>query len=81
MTLDALKNAKKVIGIKQVTKAVQKGTAARVFLAADADERVIRPLRELCEKKQIVFDQEATMMEIGSACSIEVGAAAAAALC
>ena len=51
MTLEALKNADKVIGIKQVTKAVNKGLATCVFLAGDADARVIEPLRTLCAEK------------------------------
>lgn len=44
MTLEKLKKAERVIGIKQVTKAINKGQALYVFLAADADDRVIDPL-------------------------------------
>ena len=80
MALETLKNANRVIGIKQVTKAVQKGTAGCVFLAKDADERVVAPLRALCEAEAVTIENEATMSEIGDACSIEVGAAAAAVL-
>ncbi len=76
MTLETLKNAKRVIGIKQVTKAVNKGLTTCVFLAADADERVVGPLRQLCEEKQIMIEESATMTELGNTCSIEVGAAA-----
>ena len=44
MTLDALKSASRVMGIKQVSKAVKRGDATCVFLADDADARVIEPL-------------------------------------
>nr|WP_092073789.1 ribosomal L7Ae/L30e/S12e/Gadd45 family protein [Dendrosporobacter quercicolus]NSL47916.1 ribosomal L7Ae/L30e/S12e/Gadd45 family protein [Dendrosporobacter quercicolus DSM 1736]SDM67520.1 large subunit ribosomal protein L7A [Dendrosporobacter quercicolus] len=78
MPLEALKNAKKVIGVKQVTKAVSKGIADRVFVAVDADRRVIQPLVELCGRKAVAVQEVATMTELGQACLIEVGAAAAA---
>jgi len=80
MSLEALQNANKVIGIKQVTKAVNKGFAEAVFLAEDADQRVLQPLKELCGEKNIATVSVATMVELGTACSIEVGAAAAAVL-
>ncbi|MDQ0204555.1 L7Ae/L30e/S12e/Gadd45 family ribosomal protein [Pectinatus haikarae] len=76
--LEELKNAKRVIGIKQVTKAVNNGLAQYVFLAIDADDRILKPLRTLCETKRIEVVTGATMAELGKACSIEVGAAAAA---
>ena len=42
MTLDALKSASRVMGTKQVSKAVKRGDATCVFLADDADARVQR---------------------------------------
>lgn len=80
MSLEALQNASKVIGIKQVTKAVNKGLAEAVFIAEDADARVLQPLKELCDQKNVGTVIVPTMTELGHACSIEVGAAAAAVL-
>lgn len=80
MALEILKEANKVIGIKQVTKVVNKGTANQVFLAADADVRVLNPLKSLCLEKNVEMLEVSTMLELGKACGIEVGAAAAAAL-
>lgn len=80
MSLELLKNSKKSIGTKQTAKAVEKGLAVIVFVASDADERVTSPLRLLCSQKGIPLEAEATMAELGKACGIEVGAAAAAAL-
>ena len=51
MTLDALKSASRVMGIKQVSKAVKRGDAECVFVADDADERVIGPLQILCRNR------------------------------
>lgn len=78
MTLEALKNANRVIGIKQVAKAVKRGNAKEVFIAEDAEARVTEPLMALCEEQQVPVSQESTMQELGTACGIEVGAAAAA---
>ena len=80
MTLDSLGAMPHVTGVKQVTKAVRRGNAVCVFLASDADFRVIRPLREECEAAGVEFSESATMTEIGAAASIEVGASAAAVL-
>lgn len=80
MTLDALKSASRVMGIKQVSKAVKRGDAECVFVADDADERVIKPLQILCREQDVSVEHAATMADLGNACGIEVGAAAAAVL-
>ena len=80
MNLETLKDAKKVIGLKQVTKAVKRRSAEKVLLAGDADERVMEPLRELCRAEGIEVLETESMKALGMACGIEVGAAAAAVL-
>ncbi len=80
MTLESLKGAARVIGVKQVTKAVQKSQADAVFLADDADGRVTEPLLHLADEIGVLVVHVPTMQELGKACSIEVGAAAAAVL-
>lgn len=73
-----LKNAKRVIGIKQVTKAVKNDLAKCVYIADDADDRVLSPLKELCKAKNVEMIFGNTMAELGKSCNIEVGAAAVA---
>ena len=80
MTLESRKGAARVIGVKQVTKAVQKSQADAVFLADDADGRVTEPLLHLADEIGVPVVHVPTMQELGKACSIEVGAAAAAVL-
>ena len=80
MTLETLATMTHVTGVKQVTKAVNKGKAVCVFVASDADERVTRSLKDLCANVGVELVESATMAELGKACSIEVGSAAAAAL-
>lgn len=75
--LDTLKSAKKAVGIKQSIKAVENNNVKKVFIAADAEERVVGKLKELCEKNSIELVTAESMKALGKACGIEVGAAAA----
>ena len=80
MTLEALKTAKRVIGIKQVAKAVKREAATEVFIADDADAKVVEPLETLCTEQNVPVSRVSSMKELGTACNIEVGAAAVAAI-
>lgn len=80
MSLEALKTAKKAIGIKQVTKAIEKNLVQAIYIGRDADQRLVEPLRTLCSEKNVEIDITPSMVELGQACSIEVGAAAVAIL-
>lgn len=71
---------KKTIGTKQTLKAVEKGQAQKVFVAADAEEHVLLPLLRLCRDKSIPVIRIDSMRELGKACGIEVGSASAAIL-
>ena len=74
------KNSNRVIGVKQVSKAIKRGAVASVYVADDAEQRVLGPLMELCAEQGIELVHIATMKELGKTCEIEVGAAAAAIL-
>jgi len=80
MGLEVLKDNKKTIGTKQTLKAVTKTTAAKVFIAQDADPRIVLPLIELCQQKNIAIEQVETMSLLGKACGVDVGTASAAIL-
>lgn len=68
------------VGKKQLKKAVLAGSAQAVFLAENADPGLTQPLAELCREADIHITWVPTMAELGKACGIEVGAAAAAVL-
>ena len=69
-----------VVGAKQLKKAIKNGRARRAYLAANADPALTEPLAALCQSHGVPFDWVSTMTELGRACGIEVGAAAAAAV-
>lgn len=70
----------KVVGLKQTRRALEKGNVRSVYVAKDADARLLRPIVDLCQAKKIELKEVQTMSELGKACGIEVGAAAAAIL-
>ena len=78
--LSELKQGPKVVGVKQTKRAINDGKAARVFLAEDADPRVTEPIANLCVEHSVPVERVAQMKELGSACGIAVGSAAAALL-
>lgn len=78
--LDDLQDANKVVGVKQIRRAIESGAARCVFLAKDADPHLVDPISELCKASQIECRWVGSMEELGHACKIAVGAAAAAIL-
>ncbi len=79
MSLQRLAEAKTIsVGTKQTTKAVGEGKALTVYLAADADAHIAQSIRSLCEAHHVPVITVATMIELGKACGIQVGAAMAA---
>ena len=78
--LPDLSRQKKAVGVRQLKKAVRAGNVRCVYLAENADPALTRPLAELCEDNHIQITWVSTMESLGSACGIEVGAAAAAVL-
>jgi len=78
--LTELTNVEKVVGAKQVKRALRDGKARRVYLAQDADPRVTEPIAELCEQNGVPMQQVPKMKDLGVACGIGVGAAVVAAL-
>ncbi len=75
-----LSTARKTVGLKQTQKAVDKDQAQVVFIAKDAEKRIIMPLLNSCQEKGIEVIYVDSMRELGEACGIKVGAASASIL-
>lgn len=73
--LSELRTAHKVIGVKQSKKAIRDGAAAEVFVALDAEKRVVDPVYALCSETETKLTEITTMAELGDAAGIDVGAA------
>ena len=71
-------NSPKVVGVKQVRRALNAGRAKRLYLARDADPQLTRPLAEQARDQGVEAVWLGSMKELGRACGIAVGAAVAA---
>ena len=67
----------KVVGAKQARRALRDGRAARLYVAMDADPRMLQPLVQEAVNRQVPVSQVPTMRELGAFCGIAVGAAVA----
>ena len=76
--LSTLSREKCAVGAKQIRKALNTGSAQRVFLAKNADPALTEPIVALCQRNSVEFIWVRSMTDLGRACGIEVGAAAAA---
>ena len=67
----------KVVGVKQARRALRDGRAVRLYMAMDADPRLLQPLVQDAVNRQVPVRQVSTMKELGASCGIAVGAAVA----
>lgn len=72
-----LSGTNKVVGAKQVKRALRDGRAVRLYMAIDADPRLLQPLVQDAVNRQVPVSQVPTMKELGASCGIAVGAAVA----
>ena len=68
---------KRVVGTKQLLRALDEGKVARAFIAKDADLLLTKRLVDRCFERNIPCTQVDTMEQLGRACGIDVKAAAA----
>ncbi|WP_010244892.1 ribosomal L7Ae/L30e/S12e/Gadd45 family protein [Acetivibrio cellulolyticus] len=78
--IESLRDGNITVGVKQTIKTIEKGAAKVVFIARDADERVVGKVIELCKKDNVQVVYVDTMKLLGKACNIDVGAAVACTL-
>lgn len=79
MSINALSRAEKVVvGAKQTLKAVKNGSALQVYVAHDADPHIVKEIISASQELGLEIVETESMADLGLACSIKVGAAAAA---
>ena len=76
--LNELEHADKVVGVKQVRRALASGQAKRLYLARDADPQLTEPLERQAGEQGVDVAWAESMKALGRACGIAVGAAVAA---
>lgn len=69
---ERLTSNRKVIGTKQLRKALKAGRVRTAYVAADADPILREPLVEQCRDAGVELVEIATMKELGRLCGIHV---------
>ncbi|HZK42982.1 MAG TPA: ribosomal L7Ae/L30e/S12e/Gadd45 family protein [Syntrophomonadaceae bacterium] len=80
MPLQNLENQAKVVGTKQVKKAIAKKQAKKVYVACDAEPHITSLIKQACEENFIEYEMVETMETLGHACGIDIGSATVAIL-
>ncbi len=70
----SLHTTAKVIGIKQSQRAILDGQTSHVYIAKDAERRVIDPIVAMCLDRKIKITWIETKEILGKSCDIDVGA-------
>ena len=70
----------RVVGTKQLLRALEEGNVKTVFVAADADVFLTKRVTDFCLDRDIPCLEVPTAKDIGTACGIDVPAAAAGVL-
>ena len=66
--MQELSGPNKVVGAKQVKRALRDGRAARLYIAVDADPRLLQPLVQEAVNRQVPVVQVPSMKELGVSC-------------
>ena len=67
---------KKVIGVKQAIKAIKDGKGTVLYVAKDAERKIIIPLVELALRNEVKVIEIDTMRDLGKMCGIDVKSSA-----
>lgn len=79
MPYDRLRVARrKTVGTRQTAKALEKGIAKVVYVAADADAHLVKRVVSMCQELSVEVVYVDSMAGLGKACGIDIGAASAA---
>lgn len=78
--LNELLSGNKIVGVKQLRKALKEDAVKQVFLAKDGDPKLTDSIVELTNAKNVDIQWVDTMAILGKACGIDVGALTAALL-
>jgi len=71
---------KRIVGLKQVLKGLHHDIFSKIYIASDVDEVIRQKVIAVCNQKGTRYEEELSMLELGNACKIDVGAATAGVL-
>ena len=71
---------KRIVGLKQVLKGLHRDMFSKIYIASDVDEVIRQKVIAACLLKGTGYQDDLSMLELGKACEIDVGAATAGVL-
>ena len=71
---------KRIVGLKQVLKGIGQDIFSKIYIASDVDEVIRQKVISACNMKGTFYEEVFSMVELGNACEIDVGAATAGVL-
>ncbi|MBQ7655826.1 MAG: ribosomal L7Ae/L30e/S12e/Gadd45 family protein [Clostridia bacterium] len=72
------KRAMRVVGVRQVLRAIKQERAEMIFLAMDAGPQLRGAVEQAAKEANVPLQMVATMEELASLCRVDVPSAAAA---
>jgi large subunit ribosomal protein L7A len=75
--LNELAVPERVVGEREVLRAMNKGVLRKVFVATDSDEKVIKPLCKAASRSGVEVEEVDSRLKLGRACAIDRPAATA----
>jgi large subunit ribosomal protein L7A len=75
--LNELAVPERVVGEKEVRRAMDRGLLRKLFVAADSDEKVTKPVLEAASSLGVEVEETASKLKLGRACAIDRPAAVA----
>ena len=77
MPVNELAVPERVVGEREVRRAIEKGLLRKLFVAADGDEKVTKPVRETAVGLGVQVEDVDSKLKLGRACAIDRPAAVA----
>ncbi|MBQ9528246.1 MAG: ribosomal L7Ae/L30e/S12e/Gadd45 family protein [Fretibacterium sp.] len=81
MPLNELAVPERVIGEKEVLKALERGTLRKLFVAMDSDPARLTPILRRAEAAGVEIERTDSRVVLGRACAIDRSAMAAGLVC
>lgn len=78
--MSAVPRKDRVAGVRSTERAVSSGTALKVLVAKDAEDRVTKRILLFCKDKGVPVEMAPSMRELGESCGLRVGASCCALL-
>ena len=77
MPLNELAVPERIVGEREVRRAMEKGILRKVFVATDSDDKLTKPVRDVAVGLGVEVEEVDSKLKLGRACAIDRPAAVA----